>query len=187
MAIKLTNKTNVNGVSADWEFGEVRDKTLSVAGTDYSKINNSDYFQFFEKLMSEADITHNGNLDNTANGYQLYEAFRKLTRSYKVVQGLISDTGFTELANDTGETITFSKSSTGVYNLTAGSAIFTTNKTGVTIQGPTVSASAVLYAHSAIRQSSTVVRVNVTDCSTPSNMSATDMLGDRYIEIRIYD
>jgi hypothetical protein len=131
MAIKLTDKTNTDPASVDWPFGEVRDKTISVGGTKYDKNTISDHFQFFEKLMSEAGVVHNGELDNEANGFQLWEAFGKFTRKYRVIQGFIDNSSFTELYNDTGETVTFDYVNQGNYDLNITGTAFTANKTSV--------------------------------------------------------
>ena len=83
MALKLTTKTNVNGVSSTWPFGDVRNKTLGIDGTKWDKNQMSDPIQFFEKLMDIAGVTHNNSFDNFDNGFQLIEALLVLTGTNK--------------------------------------------------------------------------------------------------------
>ena len=74
--IKLESKTNVDAPSAAWPYGDVRNKTLSVAGTKWDKEQMSDIIQFFAKLMDASGIAPNGLLDNQTNGFQLFEALQ---------------------------------------------------------------------------------------------------------------
>lgn len=78
MAVKLSTKTNVDPITATWPYGEVRNKVGVTGGTKYDKNQNSDNIQFFEKLMDEAGVVHNGLLDNGVNTFQLYTALRTL-------------------------------------------------------------------------------------------------------------
>lgn len=122
--IDLTDKTNINPADADFPFGSVRDKTPSLGGTKYDKNTMSDYIQFFHKMMSESGVVPNGQLDNETNGWQLYEAFRKLTRTYRMYQATITqDSTNAPVAvvhfNDLGFTPTWSRSNTGYYKLTS--------------------------------------------------------------------
>jgi hypothetical protein len=120
MALELVNKENVNAPDSDFPFGDVRDKTPTVGGTKYNRLTMSDYIQFFHKMMSEAGITYNNDLDNESNGWQFYEAFRKLTRPYRVISGKISQTGtndpvMTIHENTLGFTPVASRNGTGIY------------------------------------------------------------------------
>lgn len=81
MAIKLDAKPNIEAPSVDYEFGSIRDRVGATPGTPVSREVYSDFHQAFEKLMSLASITHNGQPDNTTNGYQLVEALRRVSNS----------------------------------------------------------------------------------------------------------
>lgn len=133
--IDLTDKTNTNPADADFPFGSVRDKTPSLGGTKYDKNTMSDYIQFFHKMMSESGVVPNGQLDNATNGWQLYEAFRKLTRSYRIYQATITqDSTNAPVAvihfNDLGFTPVWSRVTNGFYQLTSTNN-FTDGKTVV--------------------------------------------------------
>jgi hypothetical protein len=91
--IKLINKPNVDGPTADYPFGVIRDKTSSVGGTPVNTVVYSDIHQFFEKLMDYAGVTANGLPDNDYSGFQLMEALLKGARPYKATVGYLSQTG----------------------------------------------------------------------------------------------
>ena len=136
MAIRLEDKQNVNPADADFPYGDVRDKTPTVAGTKWDRNTMSDYIQFFHKMLDEAGITPNGTLDNDYNGFQMYEAFRKLTRPYKLnALRLAYSVGVvtaTNQFNDIGA-IVWTRTSTGLYKgtLTGG---FDVAKTNIQVQ-----------------------------------------------------
>lgn len=87
--IPLIDKTNVGGVTADWPFGKIQNKTLSVDGTPVNEETYQDFHQFFEKMFAESGILANGLPDNQTNDFQLFEAFTKLTHP------AFDDTGLT--------------------------------------------------------------------------------------------
>lgn len=132
MAIGLEDKENVNPADSDFPFGDVRDKTPSVGGTKWNRNMMSDYIQFFHKMMNEAGITPNGVLDNEYNGWQIYEAFRKLTRPYKLNALRLAYGGgvvtATNQFNDVGS-IVWTRTSMGLYKgtLTNGFNVVKTN------------------------------------------------------------
>lgn len=81
MAIKLGDKPNTEPVSTNYPYGQIKDKTSSTPGTPLNKAVYGDFHQFFEKLMDEANITHNGLPDNAGDGFQLYQALLKVMES----------------------------------------------------------------------------------------------------------
>ena len=124
MAIELTDKPNINPVSGDFPYGDFKDNPGDNSGTPLNRLVLSDYFQFFHKLMAEANISYNGDLDNEANGWQFYDAFRQLTRPYKVMTGTINQSGtsaptLTIYENTLEFTPVASRSGAGVYALTS--------------------------------------------------------------------
>lgn len=74
MAIKLSNKPNVIAPGGDYPYGDIRNIDGTIEGTPVSREVYADFHQFFEKLMDDAGVTHNGTPDNSANGFQLMEA-----------------------------------------------------------------------------------------------------------------
>lgn len=70
----LSAAQNVDGSTADYPKGKVRDKAGATAGTTTNEVLFGDFIQFFQKLVIDAGITENGNPDNVSNGYQLIEA-----------------------------------------------------------------------------------------------------------------
>jgi len=74
----LQDKTNVDAPDATWPFGDLNDNSGSNDGTPVNKELLTDVLQLMEKLMDEAGITANGDPDNDANGWQLFEALPSL-------------------------------------------------------------------------------------------------------------
>lgn len=89
----LQNKLRVEAPSAEFPYGNLIDETGVNDGTAANRNLLSDPLQFFEKIMDEAGIVPNGIVDNEYDGWQLYEAFRKLTKPYKVLTGLLTQSG----------------------------------------------------------------------------------------------
>lgn len=86
--IPLLNKPNVNGSSPTYPFGETRNNPGDNTGTPVNTILVGDVVQLMEKVMHESGITANGLPDNEANGWQLFEAFRKVMQPFKEFTGL---------------------------------------------------------------------------------------------------
>lgn len=84
----LATKTNVAAPSVAYPFGNIRNKTLSVAGTPVDVEVYGDFHQFFEKMFDASSLTANGLADNVTNGFQLYEAFVELTHPAWSATGL---------------------------------------------------------------------------------------------------
>jgi len=85
MAYAITDKPNTEAPSADYPFGNIKDKNGSIAGTPVNKLVYADFHQFFAKLMDLAGITANGLPDNDYSGFQLVEALLTLTVRRKVI------------------------------------------------------------------------------------------------------
>lgn len=86
MAIKLEDKTNVLAPNADYQYGNIKDDTGVGDGTLVDVEVYADMHQFFARLLDQSGVVANGLPDNTTNGFQLYEALRKL-----VAEGLPND------------------------------------------------------------------------------------------------
>lgn len=92
MARALLTVPNVDGVSADYPKGRVRDKAGAVAGTTYTEVLHGDIIQLMQKLLIDAGITENGNPDNVTNGYQFLDALvAKIKESTKVSATLTTE------------------------------------------------------------------------------------------------
>lgn len=192
---RLVNKSNVTGATTAFPYGDVRDKTPSLAGTLWDKEMMSDVLQFFEKLMAESGIVANGSLDNFTNGFQLYEALVSASKPYKTIQGSFINGTFTEFYNDTGATVTFNPNgSYQFYDFDITGATFTANKTHVLVSSKaTVQGDTNLVVTGGRRFSDTKVRVTVmafvgmTGSSSGINVNGGSLYPDPvFVEIRVY-
>jgi hypothetical protein len=109
---------------------------------------------------------------------------------YKVYSALISQSGTdapvaTVLQNTLGVTMTWSRFSTGLYRVTAGSGVFLENKTWVVINNINLS-SGTYYDIG--RDSNSIIQVGsaVYDAGSPPYVMADDVIGILSIEIRVY-
>lgn len=80
----LTNLVNTDPVSPQFPYGDIKDNTGTNNGTPMNRAMFSDVLQFLQKLADEAGVTPNDVVDNEYDGFQVYEAFRKLTKPYNV-------------------------------------------------------------------------------------------------------
>lgn len=134
--IPLANKTNVTIGDPDYPFGKSQDVTTSGAGngTPIDFVRFNDWDQLMEKIMEASGITPNGQPDNESDGFQLWEAFRRITRPYRTYQAIIEQSGTTAptvtqvLLDELGD-ITFGYNGVGVYTLDSSGSQFTSNKT----------------------------------------------------------
>lgn len=192
--IKLEDKVNSTAPSADYPFGKSTDNTGSNNGTPLNSATLEDYYQFFEKMFSESGITSNGLLDNESNGWQLYEAFRKLTKPYKVYTALIYQSGpssapvLTELVNELSGNLTSSRITTGTYQLSLTDE-FIYNKTVVFISQPSQNVGSTPVFISAYRASLNTINISTyQENSIDSTLIVSDsILSNNFIEIRVYD
>lgn len=83
MARSLVNKPNVEPPDSDFPYARLKDDSGSDDGTPVDEEVYGDMHQFFEKLMAEADVTHNELPDNAYSGFQLFEALHKLLGGIK--------------------------------------------------------------------------------------------------------
>jgi hypothetical protein len=77
MAIQLKDKVNVTAPGGAYPFGDVKDDSGANDGTPYDRATNSDYFQFFAKMLFESGITPNDLIENDTNGFQYFDALLK--------------------------------------------------------------------------------------------------------------
>jgi len=130
---KLINKPNVDGVSATYPYGNMRDRGAGIQGSEMNTEFHTDYVQFFEKMFAESGLTANGLPDNVTNGFQLFEAARISIKGYKSYVALVSQAGTgaptaTVIVNELGGTVSWTRAGTGVYSA-ALSGAFVNNKT----------------------------------------------------------
>lgn len=178
----LKDKNNVGAVDATWLYGNVLDNTGSDDGTRVNKEFITDYAQTWERIFNESGLSANGLEDNEANDWQLYEAFRLITKPYKVYTATINQVGTATptvniMGNNEIGTIVWSKISTGEFNGDLVGA-FTANKTW--------------FANTQEQDSQILIRRLGNDTieirTTNSGGTNTDgILSDTSIEIRVYD
>lgn len=190
MAIKLSTKTNVDAPSANDPYGLVNNNSGSGDGTPVDKDLLHDPLVFFEKIMDEAGVTHNGLHDDDYDGFQLYEAFRKLTRPYDVYVVELDQTStgnptenhkYEESGVLAGD-ITYTRTGVGIYTIDSASSVFTSGKTFIIHQGtPETGAgdgTVVIY-----RNSDSQLQM----FSYDGGVLADDIIQKTNLEIRIYD
>lgn len=181
---RLTNKTNIDNSDANYPFGKSVDETGTNNGTPVNFERLNDWDQFFEKIFEESGLTANGLPDNASDGYQLYEAFRLMTRPYKVYAVNISQSGTTapvptEFQNELGiDPSDYNYSSTGQYTIDKVGA-FVTNKTFVMINqsgGTSVDIRAQVISAD-----------QIVITSAAGGTATNGTIGECSLEIRVYD
>jgi hypothetical protein len=186
---KLENLQNVEAPTGDYPYGDLKNNTGSNDGTPVNRDLLTDLVQFAQKLADEAGITINDVPDNETDGWQLYEAFRKLTKPYKVAYLSIDQTSTNAPVvtvvgiNEIG-TITPTRTSAGSYRLTS-TGNFTVGKTFV------------LYSQSLDTQSLVkAVPLNVNEIqlasyaaqnAAPVFVSADDLIDNMQVQIIVFD
>lgn len=129
----LKDKTNTVPPGGDYPYGDLRDNPGDNSGTPVNRDLMGDIHRTVEKIMDEAGIVANGLDDNEANGYQIYEALKAIFRPYKVISGILNNTGFIVFENNSGETVTWSSPNSTTTRLSISGGIDTA-KTTVLIQ-----------------------------------------------------
>lgn len=116
----LKNKTNTVPAGGDYPYGDLKDNPGDNSGTPVDRNLLGDIHRNIEKIMDVSGIVANNLDDNESNGYQIYDAFIKAIRGYRV-------TTFRFNPTDTGNEVTvirdelgfgtplFSKISVGNY------------------------------------------------------------------------
>lgn len=83
---RLQNFPRVTGPDSDFPYGRVKDTTPTERGTPVNELTHGDRHQFFEKLMDVAGITANEVPDCEYTGFQLFQAFLKVSNKYNAKQ-----------------------------------------------------------------------------------------------------
>lgn len=185
---KLVNMVNVDPITAEWPYGEVKDDVGANQGTEVEKNSMSDIWQLMARMANELvaiDPTFiiNDVLDNEYDGFQLYEAFRKLTKPYEVYTAKHAQVGGGD------PTTTF----VGVNGI--GLIVWTRTGAGIysgTLVGKFLDAKTVLFGTPGRPEVDTggkIVRLSddVIEVRTYSGGSLSDSISDFFIEIRVYD
>lgn len=185
--IPLQDKVNVDAPDSDYPFGKVRDDNGTGNGTPVDFDFLHDYTQFFEKLMDASGITPNGLPDNEYSGFQLYEAFIKMTRPYKLYSGLLTQTGtsaptFTEHFNDLGAVV-WTRTGAGIYKGTLTGAF--AGKRGFLI-GPGSSATTLIRGFISNDNEIQLFTFDQ-DLAANTNTLTDALLTNVYLEIKIFD
>lgn len=74
MALSLASKQNVIAPGGNYPYGDIKDDDGTGNGTPVDRNVYADFHQFFARLMAQAGVTPNNLPDNSANGFQLYQA-----------------------------------------------------------------------------------------------------------------
>lgn len=127
----LSTQENVDAPDGNFIYGRIRDYAASTPGTPVNEALYGDIHQLIARMMQESGVVPNGLPDNDYNGFQIYEAFRKLTKPYNVYTALVSQSGTSaptvnELNNEIGA-IVWTRISTGVYRGTLSGAFISSN------------------------------------------------------------
>lgn len=126
MAIKLLSKPNVDGVSASYPYGNIRDNPGDNTGTPVSKEVYADFHQFFERLMAQAGVTHNGNPDNATFGFQYIQALEaRMAQVAAADVSLLNVNGGTKLNKTIVDIGDWNMDADATKNVTHGVADFT--------------------------------------------------------------
>lgn len=75
---ELKNKTNIIAPGGDYPYGRLKDNPGNNTGTPVDENLLGDASQFFEKIMAESGITPNNLPENSAAGFQLFDALKKV-------------------------------------------------------------------------------------------------------------
>lgn len=187
--IPLNQKVNVDTSDPDYPHGKSQDVSTAGPGNgtpiDFARFN--DWDQLMEKIMIASGITPNGDPDNANNGYQLWDAFRKITRPYKVYQAILSQSGTTAptptvLLDEIGD-ISFTYSSVGVFTIDSSGSSFTASKTVVLNGNDGNPNESVQTSVGATNQISLFSYAQSGGTYTLTN----GVMGSTFIEIRVYD
>ena len=180
---RIQDKTNVVAPNATYPYGNMKDNTGSNDGTPADTEFMVDMLQLSERMLAESGITANGLPDNDVNGFQLYEAFIKLTKPYKSYTALMTQSG------------TSAPTATVLGLNEIGSIVWTYSGVGQytgTLSGAFVAGKTYLYIHSGqgggIEQR--LDRLNSNDVligAYISGLNANSGMGGTSLEIRVYD
>lgn len=117
-------------------------------------------------------------LSYQVNGYRSYQAI--------ISQSGISAPSATTYINELGATMTWARTSAGLYTLTAGSAVFTASKTVIILSQPLVG----LVNYIVVPTSTTVITMTTiinSVVATVLTATATDaLITNLLVEVRIY-
>lgn len=100
--ISLIDKPNTEAPSADFPFGNIKDKVGSNPGTPVNKLVYADMHQFFEKLMFESGVTPNGLPESDYAGFQLMTA---LVRMFGKMRRIVYEIGSWDMDADASKIV----------------------------------------------------------------------------------
>lgn len=184
--IRLQDKTNVQAPDATWPFGKSTDNTGSGNGLPLNSATLEDYHQTFEKVFDESGLSANGLQDNAVNGFQLFQAFRKVFRPYNAYAALLSQSGTsaptaTVIENSlNASNITWTRIVAGSYRGTLTGA-FTANKTVIFTGNGFSNLGRVVC----LRNSNDEILLSTYD--TSGTLADGLLNGTEPIEVRVYD
>jgi microcystin-dependent protein len=93
MARNKLNAPNIdNSQPSLYPDGRIKDNTGANNGTPVNELVYGDLHEFFAKMMRDSGITYNNLPDNEANGYQLFEAMRKIASKSDLMKSVTQAT-----------------------------------------------------------------------------------------------
>jgi len=183
----LQTKTNVEPVSVEYPYGDLKNNTGTNNGTPVNRDLLADSMQFFEKLMAESGIAPNGFPDNVTNGFQLFDALRKIFKPYKTYNAKIDQSGVSAPTvtvkgfNDLGN-IVWTRTGIGVYRGTLTGAF--SNSSTAFIYNTYIG----IGTANDIEVQVTVSSVNYIEIKTFNNDTPTDAALTNFdFEMKVYD
>ena len=190
---RLVNKQNTDSISVDYPYGSMRDRSAGIQGSEMNTEFHSDYVQFFEKMFAESGLTANGLPDNATNGFQIWNAFRGLTRPYKIYSAvfkyqptpnrIVVETVLQDEMNL--GSIVLSEQSSGVYSLDIG-ALYSSGFNKNVVLNNRLS-----YNNKAIRAFFDYNAPNdyllTIETSVLGSNPTTEITGSFFLEFRVYD
>lgn len=90
---KLEDQVNVVAPGGDYPYGRIRDDDGSSNGTPLNEAVHGDYHQFFARLFAQSGISANDLPENSANGFQYFEALLKVISLRAGRYSSVSDVG----------------------------------------------------------------------------------------------
>lgn len=188
MAISIIDKTDTDGATSEYPYGNIRDQLGTIDGTPVSVETYGDFHQFFAKMFDESGLTYNNLPDNDYNGFQLWEALVQAIQNQQVYDryyvklsqsGTSAPTVDNLHENDLSVSPAWSYVGVGVYDATFGSSVFP-DSTKVLLLTPSGKSGDTITAEIT---SSTVLRVRTSDAA---GAAKNGVLQEHDIFVRVY-
>lgn len=186
----LQNNTRAGAPNADYPFGYIVDENGTNNGTFIDSNFLNDLWQLKEKMFNQSGIIANGLPDNETNGFQLFQAFMKVLKPYKMATISVTQTGtnapvVTEIGPNEIGTITGVYISTGSYRLIS-SGNFEVGKTFVT-HSQSTNTDTIVKAVAAVSISPALSYISLASYIATDGTSANGKITSMNIQILVFD